>query len=132
MIIRVDSREALAEWSFYAPFIQRVIDKANSGSSVEDVLTCLQLGSMQLWRDGKRKAVAVTEIQDYPRYRMLLVYMVAGKDVRDWLAEGQQQLDSFAKQSGCKYIEFQGRAGWEKLCRELGYDNKMIRMRKEL
>jgi hypothetical protein len=131
-IYRVDVRQAIAEWGFYEPLISKVIRRCRAGVSADDVMSCLQIGSMQLWRDGARKGIAVTEIQKLPQYDLLLIFMVAGRDPREWLAEGQHQLDSFARAVGCKFIEFIGRPGWEKLCHEHGYTEKFIRMRKEV
>ena len=131
-IVRVGPNEAIENWSFYEAKIRKVMRRAASGVNTDDVLTCLQLGNMQLWRDGACKGIAVTEIQVYPQYKVLLIFMVAGEDVRAWLTEGQQQLDSFAQQSGCRFVEFIGRPGWERLLQDHGYTEKFIRMRKEV
>ncbi len=131
-IRRVAFDEMLLDWDFYEYQIGRVVRRVRAGCDTEHVLTCLQVGTMQLWRDEARKGIAVTEIQTYPLYRVLLIFMVAGRDVRDLLTDGQQQLDSFAKQSNCKFVEFIGRPGWEKLVDGLGYTEKFIRMRKEV
>ena len=131
-IYQVSAGEALQNWAFYEKKIKRVLARADSGCTPEDVLTCVQLGSMQLWRDAECKAVGVTEIQTFPLFKVLLVFMVAGEDVRTWLQDGQRQFDSFAKQSGCKYVEFLGRPGWERMLDGFGYGRKMVRMRKEL
>lgn len=131
-VLRVFADEALREWDFFEALINRVLKRTRAGTSPDDVLTCIQKGDMQLWCDDERKAICITEIQTYPRFNVLLVYMVAGKDARDWLTEGQRQLDSFAQQSGCRFVEFIGRPGWEAFCRELGYTDKFIRMRKEI
>lgn len=131
-VTRVSAREALEEWDFYEGMINKVIRRVNGGVSAEHVLTCLQQGNMQLWRDSSRKGIGVTEIQTYPEFRTLLIFMVAGEDARAWLTSGQQQLDSFAQKSGCKYVEYIGRPGWERLLRDFGYTEKYIRMRKEV
>jgi hypothetical protein len=131
-IRRVYPDEAVKEWDFYESMIAKVAKRARVGVTSEDVLTCLQLGSMQLWRDGERKGVAVTELQHYPLYKVLLIFMVAGRDVREWLAEGQHQLDSFAQSENCSFVEFIGRPGWEKLVEGYGYTEKFLRMRKEI
>jgi len=131
-IHQVFAPEALGDWDFYEKRIERVMRRSASGVNAEDVLTCLQLGNMQLWRTDNHKGIAVTEIQVYPQYKVLLIFMVAGEDARTWLAEGQQQLDSFAKKSGCKFVELIGRPGWERALRDQGYTEKFIRMRKEV
>lgn len=129
---RIEGAEAVECWAFYEPFIASVIVTANSGQYPDDVLTCVQLGTMQLWRISDDRGIAVTEIQDYPRYRQLLIYMVAGYAAPSWIAEGQTQLEAFAKVSGCKHMLFHGRPGWEHYCERLGYGHKQILMRKDL
>ena len=127
---QVSPREAITEWDFYERMIGKILRRADVGSTTEDVLTCLQSGKMQLWRDATRKGIAVTQIQVYPLFKVLLIFMVAGRDVQDWLKDGHQQLDSFARDSGCKYMDFIGRKGWAKLVREFGYDKEFIWLRR--
>ncbi|MFA5996175.1 MAG: hypothetical protein WC790_00410 [Candidatus Paceibacterota bacterium] len=130
MLTRIYGADAVNGWDTFEPLIRRVLKRADSGHFPDDILTCVQHGGMQLWSISGDRGIAVTEIQDYSRYRQLLVYMVAGKHARDWLAEGQQQLEAFAKSTGCQFMAFQGRPGWERYCAPLGYTNKMITMRK--
>lgn len=129
-IVQVPVREAIAEWDFYEKMIGKILRRADVGSTTEDVLTCLQEGKMQLWRDATRRGIAVTQIQVYPLFKVLLIFMVAGRDVQDWLKDGHQQLDSFARDSGCKYVDFIGRRGWAKLVRDFGYDKEFIWLRR--
>ncbi len=110
--------------------MNRVLKETDGGQASEDVLTSIQFGNMQLWDVLQGRAVCVTEIQAYPRYSQLLVYLVAGADAADWIAKGDAQLTSFAKSQHCKYIVFQGRPGWERYCGRLGYTDKLIMMRK--
>lgn len=131
-IRRIEPGEAVKNWAFYEPLIRSVVERADSGVYPEGVLTCIQCGDMQLWRALKGTGIAVTEIQNFPRYRLLLVFMVAGENAQEWLADGDHQLVAFAKSSGCKYMDFVGRPGWERLCRQFGYDRKQIRMRKDV
>jgi hypothetical protein len=132
VITLVRPRDVIAEWSYFAPLIQQVIDKVGGGQYADDVLTCVQRGVMQVWRISDDRGMVVTELQTFPRFGILLVYMVAGEHAPDWIAQGQQQLEAFAKSHGCRFMEFLGRPGWERYTRPLGYDHKLVRMRKEL
>lgn len=123
---------AVAAWGAIEPLIVEVIERAQGGQSPDDVLTCIQTGRMQLWREIDSGTIGLTEILEFPRYKVMLIYMVAGSGARDWIAQGQQQLERFARQHGCKFLEFMGRPGWERLARNLGYGAKLIKMRKEL
>jgi|SRR5882672_1188024 len=129
--VLIPPREALAEWGRYDRPIASVLEEFDAGQTIEDVLTCIQTGRMQLWRELSRRAVGVTEVLEFPKYRVLLVYIVVGSGVRDW-AGGLQQLERYARARGCKYLEFVGRPGWEKLAALHGFDRKFIRMRKSM
>ena len=129
---QVPPDEAIRDWDFYEKQIKRVIERADGGQSPDGVLTCVQLGSMQIWRTLDGRGMAVTELQNYPLYRQLLIYMVAGEGLRDWMHEGHQQLERFAKSNNCTRIEFHGRPGWERWAYDYGYTHKCIRMKKRL
>lgn len=131
-IRRIRIREAIEDWTYYERQLRRVIEKADSGQSTDDVLSCLQRGTMQLWRSADGTGVALTELQDYPRYRQLLIYMVAGENLSAWMAEGHAALEEFARANACTRIEFIGRPGWEKVLQGFGYNHKLIRMNKRL
>lgn len=132
-IARVPAREALAHWlEKYEPLVLSAMSRGHVGQHADDILTHIQTGRMQLWRSVNGLGIAVTEIQDYPRFRQLLVFMVAGESAQDWLADGHQQLEAFAKSKDCQFMIFHGRPGWEKFVRTFGYEAKQIIMRKEL
>lgn len=128
----VPAREALRDWDMYEERLNRVIERADSPHTSEDILTCVQLGTMQLWRAIDGDGVGVTEVQVFPRYRQLLVYMVAGEDARDWLTGADKQLEAFALSQNCTRMEFHGRPGWAKWCQAFGYEHSSIRMKKEI
>ncbi len=123
-------REALERWDDLEPLVARVLDRVDGGLYPDDVLTAVQFGSMHIWSILDGQAVCITEIQSYPRYRQLLIYLVAGLKAKDWIASGNQQLNAFAKSQNCKYVVFQGRPGWERYAARFGYTDKIVMMRK--
>lgn len=131
-IRRVGATEALRDWSHYEAQIMRVVERGDAPHWPDDILTCLQRGTMQLWRTLDAAGIGVTELQDFPRYKQLLIYMVAGENAQDWLHGAHQQLEAFAISHGCTRMEFHGRPGWAKWCQALGYEHKRIVMTKEL
>ena len=128
----VPPAEVVAQWSRYAELVQRVLTRVNSGLFPDDVLTAIQIGSMHLWDILDGQAVVITEIQEYTKYRQLLIFLVAGTRAKDWIASGNQQLTAFAKSRNCKYVVFQGRPGWERYARKFGYTDKFVMMRQEI
>lgn len=131
-LYQVTPQEAVADWAWYDRQIQRVIDAADGGQYPDNVLSCVQFGNMQLWRTFDKRGMAVTELQDFPRYRQLLVYMVAGSGLRDWMQGAHQQLEDYAKSQHCSRMAFHGRPGWAKWANEYGYTHLVICMKKRL
>ena len=128
----LEPREAVAQWDRLEPLVQRVFDRIDGALFPDDVLTAVQFGNMHIWDILDGQAVCVTELQAYPKYRQLLIYLVAGLKAADWITSGNQQLTAFAKSQNCKYVVFQGRPGWEKYARRFGYTDKIIMMRKRV
>jgi hypothetical protein len=83
---------------------------------VEDIYAALLARDMQLWlvwREGIR-AVAVTQITNYPRLRALNVAYLAGEDRGEWLQDLEDRLLAWGRQVGCSRLEVQARLGWRR------------------
>ena len=67
-------------------------------------------GSMQLFAAGR--SVVVTQIQEYPRARVLQLCYAAGAltDMEPWIDE----VFAWAKRKGCTKVVMTGRWGWER------------------
>lgn len=125
-------QEAVKRWPYFLYRLSAVLDRTDLEYSPDDILTALQLGRMHLWQAVRHDAIAVTQVQEFPRYRQFLVYAVAGKDAREWIAQGSHDLDRVAQSTGCDVIAFYGRKGWEKYAQPLGYTQQLVVMRKRL
>lgn len=125
----VRSDSILTNWGSIEPHLQRVLDKIDSGHTVEDVLTKLQWQDQQLWNVNDWQAIAVTQISILPQHKVLSVVYVSGDDVDEWLPDLVSTLREFAQSTGCKYVEFYGRDGWRKKAKPLGFDNAFSVMR---
>lgn len=124
--------DVVKQWGVFEPLVRRVLEHVDGGLYPDDVLTAVQFGSMHLWSILDGQAVCITELQTYPRYRQLLIYLVAGIKAKSWIASGNRQLDAFAKLHNCKYVIFQGRPGWKRYAEPFGYRDEIIMMRKRI
>lgn len=98
-------------------------------STVSDILQSLLAGNTQLWvvfaeESNHIYGHIITEIKQYPQFKMLVVQNCAMQphlmqDVEDKMHE---IAESFAKDTGCAGIEFVGRPGWGKHVKKHGYD----------
>ena len=129
---RVSLRRAITAWDSYADKLQEVIDRVDDGHDTDAILAVIKTGAMQLWDIDGGRGVCVTEVQEFPRYRQLLVLMVAGTASADWLPAGQRALEAFARDEDCARMALIGRPGWRKACEDLGYGRHMVFMQKEL
>jgi hypothetical protein len=128
----VPADEAVGRAAFFKPYVEAVLDIGNSGETWGSILHKLRIGTMQLWEISGKRGICVTEVQDYPRYRQLLVFMVAGERAPEWLVQGQADLETYALRRGCDMMSFQGRPGWRRYCERLGYTGMQIVMQKDL
>lgn len=104
-------------------------------AEVDDIVGFLYSGRMQLWvffaGDKETPELAghmITEVKDYPRCKMLVLQYCAAETGTMEPIEGamHETLERFAKDMGCKGIEFVGRPGWARSAKAHGYTSKTI------
>lgn len=100
-------------WDRVEPMLCKVV-KPETGYSLDNVLTSLQMAKQQLWVIGDFQAVAVTEIQLRPLHKVLWNQFIAGNDMADWLDDWEKVLVEYARAHDCVAVEFSGRKGWNK------------------
>ena len=72
----------------------------------------------------------VTEFVEYPKMRVLNVFLGGGKLER--LIDMRQSIESFAIATGCKKLSITGREGWAKVFLKDGLVREAVVMSKEL
>lgn len=119
--------------SRYRRSIERALAYSGGTHTYEDVVDMIADGRAMLWAGPS--AMCVTEIIEYPRKRVLNIFL-AGGDAPQTLAEMERLLPivlDHAKQQGCAYAMFSGRRGWERtFLARTGWTFPMITARKEL
>jgi len=91
-------------------FLQAAL-KYDDTHNLQDVADKIDSGDMQLW--PAPKGVMVTQVQDFPRKRILHVYL-AGGNLETVLAL-IPHIEKFAQDVGCQRITSTGRRGWERI-----------------
>ena len=120
--------------------VERLIKLSNAHSMGEsdhyDTLADLVRGQKQLWivydDDQYTKAVATTEINQWPKARKLRIVHLAGEDMDQWFDELINTLEYFARQNVCTHIEAYGRRGWVKQSKHLGFKESYTIVSKEI
>lgn len=81
---------------------------------MQDIADAIAVGRMQLWH-GPNGAM-VTEVQDYPRKRVLHVWWAGGR--LETILQLIPHIEQFAKDIGCGKITCTGRKGWERVFKQ--------------
>jgi hypothetical protein len=97
-----------------APILQSALDHAREGKTLRDVDEQLASGDALLW-PGKRSA-AVTQILDQ---KTLHVWLAGGSMAE--LREMEASAVDLARRLGCSGLTAEGREGWARVLRNLGW-----------
>jgi hypothetical protein len=81
---------------------------------LQDVADEIANESMQLW--PSENAALVTQVQNYPKCRVLHVYL-AGGDMQELIAL-IPHIERFAQDVGCQKMTLAGRKGWERIFKQ--------------
>jgi hypothetical protein len=101
-------------WAILEPMLKRATDRCRGFEPV-DILQLLMIGQMNMFvvREGGRiAAVAVTQVRQFPRCRVLEVPFVAGTGLKRWWRPLLDALDAQAEGNGCTDISGWDRKGW--------------------
>lgn len=85
--------------------------KYDDTHNLQDIADAIDNCSMQLW--PSKNAALVTQIQNYPRCRVLHVYLAGGKMKE--LIDLIPHIEEFAQHMGCHKITLTGRRGWQRI-----------------
>jgi len=85
--------------------------------NIDDVQTGISTGHFQFW-PGERCA-AVTEVNDYPRVRMLHFWLLGG-DLKELLTM-RPMIEDWGRRVGCKAVTGEGRDAWGRVLIKHGY-----------
>jgi hypothetical protein len=117
------------------PYLKESQDWTRGRATVDDILRMVLNGQMQLWvvyQDGIVYGHVVTEIKQYPQCNMLTIQYCAMQtgtleQIEDKMHETAER---FARDAGCKGIEFVGRPGWRRTGNMYGYSVQSVMYQK--
>ena len=103
--------------AIYRAKLAKALARAGDLYSLDDLLERIADGRMQA--HVSRETIAVTEISDYPKRRVLSIIILVGD-----LEDGENlhaQVLAFARKMDCDAIVTQGRVGWARLAKSHGW-----------
>ena len=109
-------------------WIKSALEYSDGTHDIEDIIQGILANKMQYWENDK--CAVVTEVIDYPKKRVLHVFLAGGE------LEGIRDLEhsavEWAKSIGCSAFTLTGRRGWEKALKKDGWENLHTSMIKRL
>ena len=114
-----------------APFRQPLSEALRLGETHTelDLWSGIAQGFYHLW-PGEQSA-AVTELVDYPRARVLNVWL-AGGDLQELLTVILPTIEDWAKTCGAQSVTVTGRRGWVRVLRDSGYGSELSLLSKAI
>ena len=95
----------------------------------EQVLKELAASRMQLWaiaKDGKPAATMITQLEQRPATKTLVVRYLAGRKMGEWAEAATNALKAFAQEQQCNGIEAIGRDGLRRYLDSLGWSKVAV------
>jgi len=122
--------------SVYELLKKRYIALSGPRYNLQSVYELLKKRYIALWvamdEDHKIKAAITTRIFQYPEGRGLEMDWIGGDGMEEWLPPFQDALEKYALDNGCDFMAGQGRKGWEKPLKKLGWQYDFASFRKDL
>ena len=57
---------------------------------------------------------------------------IGGEEMDKWLPQFQEKLEAYAHSMNCDFLSGQGRRGWTKPLKKLGWEEEFVSFRKDL
>ena len=99
------------------PWLEAALELSGGTHTLDDVVQAIIKGEMQFW--PAPKGCAVTEIVNYPRKKVLHIFLAGGE--MEQIIDMDVSAVEFAKMNGCTGMSIAGRKGWKRVLKDKGY-----------
>lgn len=124
------NEEAVAFRDWYWPYLQLAIDDSEGRIDPEAVWKEIAESRAAVFvvTDDNRnlKCAATFTVHDNAHVRWGEIELCGGEGVEDWLKIGIAAIERYATYVGCEYVLLEGRKGWERSLRKLGFETRRI------
>lgn len=107
-----------AEWERCKPWIEAALEYGGGTHWIDDVKAMVERREARFW--AWTNCAGVTEIYDYPRARVLHLWLHGG-DLHELVNELRPIIEAWAVEQGCTQAMVAGRAGWDRVMAPFGY-----------
>jgi hypothetical protein len=112
----------------YRAMIESALEYSGGTHTFEDVKAMVIKGTAQIW--PAPRGVAITEIIEYPRKRVLHVFLAAGE--LDQLLDMIKSAEDWGRTQGCTSLTLSGRFGWQRILDKHGFKPVLVTMEREV
>ena len=110
------------------PFLQNFADRSHSRWSVPGILDEIASEDVQVWVCNDFQAVALTRV--WPE--AVSIVACAGSERGEWCEDLEAEIRLWAKSKGKRHLLIDGRPGWSRWLKSLGYQEAHREMVVEL
>lgn len=123
-------------WSILKPYFQSAIDRCQSGLDPDQIRSWALEGRRLIWivTENERLLAALCGgTREYPGGLIVYVDQIGGQSLETWLVDCLGELEAKSREFGADILEInEGRMGWERRLRGLGYRPARVILRKAL
>jgi hypothetical protein len=124
-----------AIWPAIEELLGPSVDTAKGKFEISDIRDDILSGALVLWmvwQDNKPVAFYTTRIVEYPQRRAMAMDWVGGKNIRSWMHQALDEMETHARHNGCQHLEGFGRLAWGRLLKRRGWEPEYVAYRMEL
>ena len=134
--VKFEAEKVKEVWILVKDLIQKACDYSDGFADAEDFKKWLEQGTMQLWvawdnEEKKVKCVCITEVKQYPKYKVCGCKITTGESFKQWV-DFMDYVMEWAKEEGCRKMEIHTRPGWERILKPKGFFKTHVQLEKML
>ena len=126
-------------WDEAKEHLRRFEKRARGNCTVDDIGKRILADEQQLWivinDDKKIIGAIVSQVWDYPRKKVMEIVACGGdseRELNEYIYQSIEVLKDFALENYCDVMRIEGRRGWERPLKELGFNKDAVLLEKEI
>ena len=134
--VKFEAEKVKEVWILVKDLIQKACEYSDGFADAENFKEWLEQGTMQLWVawDNEKKkviCVCITEIKQYPKYKVCGCKITTGNSFKKWV-DFMDYVMEWAKEEGCRKMEIHTRPGWERVLKSKGFFKTHVQLERML
>lgn len=135
-IVRVAPWEVPNVYHGFTDYISMALEHGHGELSLQSIYNMLVGDLMQLWvvveDDYRPVGCFLTEIRNYAENKTVVIPIMGGSRLEEWLDLMDVEMDKFCKLMNAKYLEVIGRKGWERVLSKYRFKPSYVCLHREV